>query len=165
MTSTTNIPPVPLIEKALPVAASTGRTASFVAAPRMAYLPKGSTVAMGFTDVIFLLSFFGAVSVSSAPLPTTLAVKKEAGLESQGADEVGGAGAVEWPAGLASLTCEKPCTVFYTVFGKNCHLQVFYGSKAQNGACPLSMLFFSESGMKCNSIRQKSNLLLSPSFF
>ena len=126
-TSTANIPPVPLIEKALPAAAGTGRTASFAAAPRMAYLPKGSAVAMGFTDVIFLLSPFGAASVSSAPLPTTPAVKKEAGLESQGADEVGGAGAVEWPAVLASLTREKPCTVFYTVFGKNCHLQVFYG--------------------------------------
>ena len=111
VTSTTNIPPVPLIEKALPVAAGTGRAASFVAAPRMAYLPKGSAVAMGFTDVIFLLSLFGAASVSVEPLPTTLAVKKEAGLESQGADEVGGAGTVEWPAGLTSLTCEKQCIV------------------------------------------------------
>ena len=64
VTSTTNIPPVQLIEKALPVAASTGRAASFFAAPRMAYLPKGSAVAMGFTDVIFLLSLFGAASVS-----------------------------------------------------------------------------------------------------
>ena len=85
--STANIPPVPLIEKALPVAAGTGRTASFVAAPRTTYLPKGSAVAMGFADVIFLLSLFGATSVSSAPLPTTLAVKKEAGLESLEARE------------------------------------------------------------------------------
>ena len=85
VTSITNIPPVQLIEKALPVAAGTGRTASFVAAPRMTHLPKGSAVAMGFTDVIFLLSLFGAASVSVESLPTTLAVKKEAGLENLGA--------------------------------------------------------------------------------